>query len=180
MRLRDNKGGAEVIDNNNLRLTVCEGLKKYLGIPIIRSGQNAEPPDYPYLSYTVTTLESANNGTWGEYKDGIDRIPVTQTWSITVQSDKEAESTELAGKAREYFDNVGTQYLNDRDVIVQSVTNITNRNNLISIDYEYRNGFDVSFYLFSEERKLLEPDGTEETIRKIILMGTNGEGETTK
>lgn len=151
-------------DNNNLRLAVCEGLKNYLGIPVIRSGQNAEPPDYPYLSYTVTTLESANNGTWGEYKDGIDRIPVTQTWSITVQSDKEGESVELACKAREYLDNVGTQYLNDRDVIVQRVGSITNRDSLISIDYEYRNGFDAVFYLFDETKRPIDEIGVIETI----------------
>lgn len=150
--------------DNNLRLTVCEGLKKYLGIPIMRTGQNAEPPDYPYLSYTVTTLESANNGTWGEYKDGIDRIPVKQTWSITVQSDKEDESIELACKAREYLDNVGTQYLNDRDVIVQSVTNITNRDNLITIDYEYRNGFDAVFYMFDETERPIDEIGVIESV----------------
>lgn len=153
-----------MIDNNNLRLTVCKGLNEYLGIPIIRSGQNAEPPDYPYLSYTVTTLESANDGTWGEYKDGIDRIPVTQVWSITVQSDKEAESIELACKAREYLDNVGTQYLNDRDVIVQRVTNITNRDNLITIDYEYRNGFDAVFYMFDEVQRPIEEIGVIESV----------------
>ena len=151
-------------DNNNLRLAVCEGLKNYLGIPVIRAGQNAEPPDYPYLSYTVTTLESANNGTWGEYKDGIDRIPVTQTWSITVQSDNEAESIELACKAREYLDNVGTQYLNDRDVIVQRVGSITNRDSLISIDYEYRNGFDAVFYLFDETKRSVDESGMIETM----------------
>ena len=153
-----------MIDNNNLRLTVCQGLEEYLGIPIIRSGQNAKPPDYPYLSYTVTTLESANNGTWGKYKDSIDRIPVTQTWSITVQSDKEEESISLAIKAREYLDHMGTRYLNDNDVIVQSVTNITNRDNLITIDYEYRNGFDAVFYMFDEAENPIEKIGVIEAI----------------
>lgn len=158
-----------MIDNENLRLTVCKGLKEYLGIPVIRSSQNAEPPEYPYLSYTVTTLESANHGTWGVYRDGTDRIPVTQVWSITVQSDNERESTELAIKAREYLDHRGTRYLNDHDVIVQRVSDITNRDNLITIDYEYRNGFDVVFYMFDEAVNTIDETGV---IEKGVLNDT--------
>ena len=49
---------------DKLRETVVKGLKDYLNVPVIRGNQNAEPPDYPYVSYNITTLESANNGTW--------------------------------------------------------------------------------------------------------------------
>ena len=153
-----------MIDNEGLRKTVVSGLSEYLGVPVIRSSQNALPPDYPYVSYTVTTLESANNGTWGEYEDGIDRIPVTQTWSITVQSDKDSESITLASKAREFLCHTGTCYLNDNDVIVQSVTNITNRDSLITIEYEYRNGFDVAFWMMNEEKNPIEKIGTIEKV----------------
>lgn len=153
-----------MVDNEGLRKTVVKGLQGYLNIPVVRGNQNAAPPDYPYLSYTVTTLESANNGTWGEYEDGTDRIPVTQTWSITVQSDKDSESVTLASKAREFLCHIGTCYLNDNDVIVQSVTNITNRDSLITIEYEYRNGFDVSFWMMNEEKNPIEKIGTIEKV----------------
>lgn len=155
-----------MIDNEGLRKTVVSGLSEYLKIPVVRGNQNAAPPDYPYLSYNVTTLESANNGTWGEYEDGTDRIPVTQTWSITVQSDKDSESITLASKAREFLCHTGTCYLNDNDVIVQSVTNITNRDSLITIEYEYRNGFDVVFWMMNEEKKPIEKIGT---IKKLNI-----------
>lgn len=145
-----------MINNENLRKTVVTGLIEHLGVPVIRSNQNAEPPKYPYASYTVTIAESANNGTYGEYEDGIDRLPVTQTWSITVQSDKEDESISLAGKARDWLTHSGRIYLNDNDVIVQSVTDITNRDNMISIEYEYKNGFDVVFWLMNEVEREVE------------------------
>ncbi|MCD8091034.1 MAG: hypothetical protein LUD81_10545 [Clostridiales bacterium] len=155
-----------MVDNENLRSTVIVGLKKYLGVPIIRSAQNTEPPDYPYLSFTVTTLESANNGTWGVYPDGIDRIPVKQTWSITAQSEDELEAGELASKAREYLTHTGRTYLKDNDVIVETVTAITNRDSLITIEYEYRKGFDVVFWLMNEENNPIEEDGY---INSVIL-----------
>jgi hypothetical protein len=154
-----------MIDNEGLRKAVVSGLHKYLNIPVIRGNQNAAPPTYPYLSYNVTTLESANNGTWGKYEDGIDRIPITQTWSITVQSDSDAESISLASKAREFLCHTGTHYLNDNGVIVKSVTNITNRDSLISVDYEYKNGFDAVFWLMNEEKNPIEEIGYIETIK---------------
>lgn len=142
-----------MIDYKNIRETVCKGLKEYLNVPIIRNNQNAQPPVYPYLSYTVTTLASQNKGTYGEYEDGIDRLPVKQTWSITAQSDNNDESVMLASKAKEWLDHTGSVYLRDNNVIVEQVMNITNRDNIISVEYEYKNGFDVVFVLFDEVQK---------------------------
>ena len=148
-----------MIDNDNIRSVVISGLKEYLGIPMIMSNQNNTPPNYPYASYTVITLENANNGTWGVYKDDIDRLPVKQTWSITIQSDDEDESVKYATMARDYLKHIGTCYLNDNNVIVESVTDITNRDNIISIEYEYKNGFDVVFWLMNEVKNPIESIG---------------------
>lgn len=139
-----------MIDFENLRTTVVKGLRRYLGCSVIRSNQSAEAPPYPYASYTVTTLMTQNNGTYGEYADGSARKPVNCIWSITIQSDDNIESVTLANKAREWFDYVGNTYLSDNDVIVQSVGAVTNRDNLLTAEYEYRNGFDVTFWLYDE------------------------------
>lgn len=139
-----------MIKYDSVRETVVKGLKQYLGCPVIRSNQNVEPPKYPYVSYTVTTLANENKGTYGEYDDGMDRKQLKQTWSITAQSDVSSESVQLACKAREWLDHVGTMYLNDNDVVVERVTSVANRDNIISVEYEYKNGFDAVFVLFDE------------------------------
>ena len=139
-----------MIDYENMRKTVVKGLKTYLNCPIIRSNQTAESPPYPYGSYTITTLMSENNGTYGEYDDEIVRKPVLCIWSITIQSDDNLESVVLANKARDWLDYVGTTYLNDNNVIVQSISNVTNRDNVLTIEYEYRHGFDCTFWCFDE------------------------------
>ena len=150
-----------MIDYENLRVTVVKGLKKYLGCPVIHSNQNAEPPPYPYVSYTVTTLMTANHGTYGVYSDGKARKPVNCVWSITAQSDNSVESVTLANKARTWLDYFGAVYLNDNNVIVQSVGNVTNRDNVLTADYEYKNGFDCTFWTFDEID--LPDNGTIET-----------------
>lgn len=148
-----------MIDVDKLKQVVVSGLKEYLGCEVIRTNQNAEPPAYPYVSYTITTLASANKGTYEEYADGTTRKQVTQTWSITAQSNSESESVKLALKAREWLDYSGRVYLKNNGVIVQSVTNITNRDNILTVEYEYKNGFDVVFYLFDETENNINKSG---------------------
>lgn len=153
-----------MIDYEKMRVTVVKGLRAYLDCPVIRSNQTAELPPYPYISYTVTTLMSANRGTYGEWGDGIARKQVTTTWSITALSDDNAESVALAMKAREWLELVGQTYLNDNKVIVQSVGAITNRDNILTYGYEYRNGFDCVFWCHDEVKM---PE-TEE-IKEVVL-----------
>lgn len=137
-------------DLEKMREIVASGLKNYVGCPFIRSNQNQTPPAYPFGSYTITTLMSQNKGTYGVYDDDKDRKPFTQTWSLTFQSNKYNECTSLVAKAHEWLDHVGTAYLNENGVIVQSVGNITNRDNVLTNEYEYRNGFDVVFWFLNE------------------------------
>lgn len=148
-----------LIDVDKLRQVVVSGLIEYLGCTVKQTNQNEKPPAYPYVSYTITTLASANNGTYEEYADGTTRKQLTQTWSITAQSNKESESVNLALKAREWLDYAGRVYLKDNGVIVQSVTNITNRDNILTVEYEYKNGFDVVFYLFDETENNINKSG---------------------
>ena len=144
------------------RLIVAKGLSHYLNCSVVRSNQNAEPPPYPFVSYGIITAMSAYNGTYGEYEDGTLRKPFTATWSFSILSDDSSESVVLALRAREWFDRVGRLYLSDNDIIVRSVTSVTNRDNVLSVGYEYKNGFDVVFTLYDEIT--LENEETIETL----------------
>lgn len=153
-----------MIDYENTRTTVVKGLKDYLNCVIIRSNQNNEPPAYPYGSYTVITLASQNNGTWQEHEDGKDRLAVLQTWSLSFLSDNNSESVELASKAREWFSRSGVNYLNENGVIVQSVGSVQNRDNILSVEYEYNNGFDVVFWLYDTTDSVVQNNGYIESV----------------
>lgn len=161
-----------MIDLTAIRRAMVTGLKSELGVPIISSNQTAEAPPYPYVSYTITALMNSSNGTWGEYKDGKHRKPFTQIWSITVQSDKSSEAMELCIKARDWLDHIGSDYLRKKNIIIQSVTGINNRDNLITLEYEYRYGFDVTLWLFNETGNLLDTKGTieEVDIKNMIIL----------
>lgn len=154
-----------MFDVDTFRSVIVKGLKEYLKIPIIRSNQTGEPPKYPYGSYTITTLASENGGTWGRYEDGKERKPFTLSLSFTIQSNNAAEAMTLTLKAHEWFDHVGRVYLNDNNIIVQSVGNVSNRDNFLTIEYEYRHGFDVVFWVLSEVTDTAEETGYIEFVK---------------
>lgn len=166
-----------MIDFNNMRQAIVKGLSAYLGCPVIRSNQNAPLPPYPFISYTVTRPMNENKGTYGEYEDGTARKSFTQTWSITALSDDNLVSVELATKAREWFDFAGTLYFDDNDIDIQSVGGVTNRDNVLTVEYEYKNGFDVFFTVDDVINIDYEQTGwiEEATINQVNIQGESYE-----
>lgn len=139
-----------MVNTDNIRSTVVKNLKEYLGVPIVRANQTAKMPAMPYGRYTITTPATVNKGTYGEYEDNIARKPVNQFWSLTFESEEFEEALNLANKARSWFEYVGTTILNDNDVIIEKVGAIGDRSNLLTIEYQYAYGFDITFWVFDE------------------------------
>lgn len=129
---------------------VASGLREYIGIPVILANQTAEAPAHPYATYNVTTPAQANGGTYQQHEDGIDRKQVRSVWSITILAKEWGESLSLATKAREWFEHTGRMWLAEHGITVQSTTDVNNRDNILTVEYERKNGFDVFFYVFDE------------------------------
>lgn len=134
---------------------IIRGLEAYLGtenrpFKLVLANLNTPTPKYPYGAYTPTQPVVENGGTHGIREDGTRIKEFDSTFSFTIQSDDEDESVFLAVKARSWFDVVGVTYLSDNGIAVKRVGSVTNRDNMISIEYEYRNGFDVTFTLLEE------------------------------
>lgn len=144
-----------MIDHRANEIVIVDGLKAYLSTAtrpceVVRQNQVAEAPPYPYVSYTVTTPLSADRGSYCESEDGRLYRDTLQTWSFTVQSSDQDEAMSLGMKMFDYFTAVGVVPLADKNITIRRVTNLTTRDNMISIQYEYRNGLDVTFGLLYE------------------------------
>ena len=141
-----------MIPFSEFRNTVVNKIKAALDIEVIRSNQNSAPPKKPYISYTITTLMNTNNGAYGEYVENGKKISskeFQQIWSFTVYADDDLQSKEISIALYDYLDNTGSDDLAENGVVIQRIGNITNRDTLLTVDYEYRNGFDVTFNLTS-------------------------------
>jgi len=139
-----------MIDHRQNEIVIVENLKAYLSTEVrpcevVRQNQVAEIPPYPYVSYTLTTPVAADKGTYSQAEDGTLYKAVLQTWSFTVQSDDQDEALTLALKAYDYFTSAGVVPLSDKGITVRRVRDVTTRDNLLTIQYEHRNGFDVTF-----------------------------------
>lgn len=143
-----------MIDHRSNEIVIVEMLKSYLSTEfrpceVVRQNQVAKVPDYPYVSYSVTTAVAETNGTYSEAEDGTLYRSILQTWSFTIQSDDQDEAMALAIRTHDLFRVVGLTHLSDNGITVRRVRDITIRDNLISIEYEYRKGLDVTFGLLS-------------------------------
>lgn len=151
-----------MIPYSKMRAAIAKGLKDYLGVPVIRGNQTAPRPPYPFVAYNVTTIAGQNGGSWQEHEDA-DRKLVRSIWSITALSKDWDESVNLAIKARQWFEHTGRAALSDQGFTVQSTTDITNRDNILTVEYERMNGFDVFFYVYDEAERISDINGHIET-----------------
>lgn len=128
---------------------LTDGLKSALskyGCEIIRGNQvAANLPYFPYVSYISTTPISANAKTWCKGEEGVYYRQLSQVLSLTVHSDEQEQADDILLVLFKWFDFAGSTYLSDRGIYVERVLTVGNRDNLISVDYEYMRGLDVSF-----------------------------------
>ncbi len=158
-----------MFDFDKMRNAVVYGMSRHLGVPVIRFNQNAEPPKYPYIGYSVTIFADHKGGTFGIYKDKIARKPFKQTWSFKALSNDYSESCLLARKARLWLEYDGRVYLKDNDCIVNSLTNITDRSSILTVEYEYSHGFDAVFWCMEETE--ITPGEQFEEIESVTING---------
>ena len=142
-----------MIDFEEMRNYIVTAIQSALKLPVVRANQTAEPPDGDYIGYTVITPMKTNNGTYSEYvKDGKKYYgkEFQQIWSFTAYSTNDLRSKNIAFALYDFLDRIGITGLSDNRIAVQTIGDITNRDNLLSTGYEYRNGFDVTFNLLNE------------------------------
>lgn len=141
-----------MLDFRQPEIVIVEGLKEYLSTDyrpceVVRANQVAKIPAYPYVSYSVTTPMHEYRGGYSKAEDGTLYRSFLQTWSFTVQSDEQEEAINLAFKMHAYFSAVCLTAFADKGITVRRVRDISTRDNLLTIQYEYRNGLDVTFGL---------------------------------
>lgn len=140
-----------MIDIESIRVAVVKGLRESLAVSVIRSNTPNKLPKLPFLSYTITSLLDNEKGTWSRYESDLaDRIPAAQTWSITLNAADFGECSKLAISAYDYFSKTATEYFKKYGIVILSVSEIVPRDTFLSVDYEYRLGFDVKLGLMNE------------------------------
>lgn len=147
---------------SDIESKIVTALENYIDCPVILSNQTAPSPSYPYISYTITTPVHHVDGTYC-MKDGVYYQPMLQTWSFTSHSDDSRACRCLGMRMYDFFARSGRGILNKIGTAVSSKTDLMNRDNYITIQYEYRCGMDVTF------RLMHQLDVEEGTIKQEIM-----------
>lgn len=131
-----------MIDLEKISLTITEGLKSAAGCEVMKANLIRDPiSDYPYILYTVLSTETKKGTCLAE--NGRRYMPLIQTWSFAVLGDQDSEVVTAAIKSKIWLEEMGRNHLNDAGIIVQSVGPITNRDTLLTVEYEYRKEFEA-------------------------------------
>ena len=142
-------------------------LEEYTGCPAVPANTTKKMPDYPYISFSVINTDT-KKGTYSVYGN-TKAMQLNFKYSFTVQSDDDTEAIMIAMKVKDFFEEAKRLELADNDIIVADVGSITPRDNLITIEYEYRKGLDVTLRLVN-----VISDTNEDTIDSATLTSNAG------
>lgn len=143
-------------------------LEEYTGCVCVPTNTTKPMPAYPYISFNIINT-STKKGTYAAHTDATGAkvlyMPLTQTWSFTVQSDDDAEAMEKAMLISDFFAEAKRQALEDNGIVVADIGAITPRDNLLTVEYEYRKGLDVKLRF----NNVISDDTSKEMIETTTL-----------
>lgn len=146
-----------LIEQRQINLAITKALKDVTGCEVVKANLAHAPiPPYPYISFSIIRTET-RKGTYSVEENRY--ISLTQTWSITVQGDKDDETLEKAMAAHDWLEEAGRLELQEQGMVIESIGAIQNRDTLLTVCYEYRKGFDVVLSLINvikEETEVIE------------------------
>lgn len=153
-----------------VRNALVKGLHDYMDLLVIQSSTIGDMPKYPFITYTVTS-PYLHLGVDEEYTEQVNStyqnrhvLHYERVFSFTIVARDEDVAMDTCMKAIRYFRNDGVLELKDKGIAIVEITNVTARDNFITIDYDRRYGFDVRIRLADEEIR-----ETRDIIEKVNL-----------
>lgn len=149
-----------LIKHSDIRDKLVTGLHNFTKLLVVQQSSTGKQPAYPFITYSVNNpyLQLGQPEHYTEETDGstIERNKehYEQVYSFTVASKDEDEAMDMCLLAIQYFKFYGVQELKDHNIAVVKVSNLSARDNMITINYERRYGFDVRIRVASEETKV--------------------------
>ena len=156
-----------MIAQKKIQKTMLSLLEEYTGCPAVPANTTKKMTAYPYISFSVINTDT-KKGTYSVYGN-TKAMPLNLKYSFTVQSDDDAEALMIAMQVKDFFEEAKRLELADNDIIVADVGAITPRDNMITIEYEYRKGLDVTLRLVN-----VISDTNEDTIDAATLTSNAG------
>ncbi|WP_301171033.1 phage neck terminator protein [Brevibacillus nitrificans] len=157
-----------------IRSTIVRGLASHLGLPVIELNGGGDIPKTAFLTYDFDQGIGESKGFPVEFQEGskirqVETVPFTV--SFLSYADDKATSIENAMRARDWFKTTGYEVLKDTvNVVVADLGPVENRDVLIGVEWERRQGFDVDFRTIDETEMALV------TIDKANVKGVENVG----
>lgn len=146
-----------LIKHADIRNKLVSGLHKFMNLLVVQQSSIGDQPLYPFMTYAITSpyIQLGQPEHYTIIRDGnvldVSKEHYEQVYSFTVASQDEDEAMNICLQAIQFFKFFGRQNLADANIAVVKISNISARDNMITIDYERRYGFDVKIRVACEE-----------------------------
>ncbi len=158
---------------------IIDAFRIYMDIPLIRSEQNADAPEYPYGTYKLTDLnrERPHLGVLETKEKPGDETKCIVTFrgqcdaviSLSFLSNDAKALWELVYKACDWWDDFIDEVAEPLGVRITRLSDPQDRSTQLEFEWEYKFGFDVRLSTYVVREK--EVDTVDiESIAKTILM----------
>lgn len=140
-----------------VRNALVKGLHDYMNMLVVQSSTIGDMPKYSFISYTVTSpyLRLGQDEEYTEKENSTYQnrhvLHYERVFSFTIVARDEDTAMDKCMQAMRYFRNDGVLELKDKGIAIVEISNVTARDNFITIDYDRRYGFDVRIRLADEE-----------------------------
>ncbi|MBD5430141.1 hypothetical protein [Lactobacillus sp.] len=141
-------------------------IKRLCNCPLIYESQTLNQEKYPFFTYNFISLEEDLTFDWQK-----EHQPYKAQFQVDAYSDNPLDAEELILKLWEGLKS--SQYrifFTQADITPQTLGNTSNRTALVTGNYQYRFGFDVTFSLLrgvAKDVNQLNFDGQDLTIESI-------------
>lgn len=124
------------------------------GRPVVAQNNTNAQPKYPFCTYTITSPYLAVSSSY-EYETLNEQVEIviSLTWSAKDVFDA-ASYTQRTAAALKHQKN--RQILTENGITVVKCLNFGSRDNFLSIDTEFRNGFDLRIRVTNSDTKTMD------------------------
>jgi len=133
----------------NLVKSIRKQLATDMAITIIRSDQLGDIPDLPYATYKVISDRKGVGQEDVSHVDNVAALVETRkqerntTLSINIYGTSHDNAYEVATQLRKWFEWRGSLFLDEINVAVVNLTDVTNRTTFLLESYDEKWGFDA-------------------------------------
>lgn len=143
-----------MLDYKNIITRINKIIRDETGRAVVPQNNTNELPKYPFCTYTITSPYLAVSSSY-EYETLNEQVEIVISFTWCAKDTFDAATyTQRTAAALKHQKN--RQILTENGITIVKCLNFGSRDTFLSIDTEYRNGFDLRIRVLNSDTKVMD------------------------